>query len=261
MYKNEEYLKKMIMGQSRHLFIYGRNGQERSELLQSLESLYPLTPDSSEPVALYFDSLALPPASPDFKDKVSYTIYRLSREYLSFSVATKILEKAAQFDTLDSKLSRLANLTNKSRNQNHPAITSAVDLLKETKASRDFYYESYMNYIKDLIENVSFEDVTLPFLNLEMFVRQYKRETNMESYFGVVFDKKTPATESSIQAINNYIGSRINSDISIKVAVEPDDWETYHNTSGQPVEAIHDYGIIQLDDSYSSETKKMIKHL
>lgn len=261
MYKNAEYLKKMIMNQSRHLFIYGQKGQERSEFLQSLESLYPLTLDSSEPVALYFDSLTLPPASPDFKDKDSYTIYRLSREYLSFSIAAKILEQATQFDTLDSKLSRLANLTSKSRNQSHPSITSAIDLLKEIKASRDFYYESYMNYIKGLVTNISFDDITLPFLNLEMFVRQYKRETNMESHFGIVFDKKSPATESSIQAINNYIGSRINSDISVKVAVEPGDWETYHNTSGQPVEAIHDYGIIQLDDSYSSESKKMIKHL
>ena len=60
---------------------------------------------------------------------------------------------------------------------------------------------------------------------------------------------------SSTQAINNLIGSRINGDISVKVAIEPDDWETYRDSNGQFVGAIHDYGTVELDDSYKKYMK------
>ena len=63
----------------------------------------------------------------------------------------------------------------------------------------------------------------------------------------------------SVQAINNFIGARINGDISIKVAIEPDDWETYCGTNGQYIEAIHDYGTIDLDDSYTKRLSKSKK--
>ena len=82
---------------------------------------------------------------------------------------------------------------------------------------------------------------------------------NMQSYFGIIFDKKCDMSISSIQAINNLIGARINSDISIKVATEPDGWKTYCDVNGKYIENIHDYGIIQLDNSYTSYTKKLMK--
>ena len=47
MYSNEEYLKKEIMNQSRHLFIFGYNNQARSNFLQSLENDYPFTNELS----------------------------------------------------------------------------------------------------------------------------------------------------------------------------------------------------------------------
>ncbi len=259
MYKNEEYLKRTIMEQSRHLFIYGYATKERSEFLQSLEALYPMTNNHSEPVALYFDSFGLPRVETDIKNKDIYMLHTMSREYLSFLIASEILAKTIKSseNNLDDKLARLIKLTNIGRNQNHDKITYTTDLLEEFKISRDFYYENYINYVNGVIGNVSTDDIALPFLNLEMFVSQYKRCMDMKSYFGIVLDKKSQLSSFSVQVVNNFIGARINSDISIKVATEPDDWETYHCANWGLIEGVHDYGTIELDESYRAYAKKL----
>ncbi len=258
MYKNGEYLKKMIMEQNRHLFIYGYNSKDRSEFLQKFEKNYPFASDLSVPVALYFDNFGLPQIDVNFNEKDNYIFQTMSHEYLSFLVAGKILEKTIELDNtdLDNRLSRLIYLTNINRNKNYIEINSVASLLAEFKISRDFYYESYVN---GLVEDISIDDIAIPFLNLEMFVSQYKRCMNMQSYFGIIFDKKCDMSISSIQAINNLIGARINSDISIKVVTEPDGWKTYCDVNGKYIENIHDYGIIQLDNSYTIYTKKLMK--
>lgn len=253
-YKNEEYLKERIMGQSRHLFIYGFSSDDRSKFLQNLEEDYPVTDDLSSPIALYFNSLGLPQIDNDLEDRDNYIIYRMCREYLSFLVATRILEKSNYFDEtiLNNKLSLLIHLINK-------GIVSVSELLDEMKKSRDFYYDSYIKYTKGLIKEISINEINVPFLNLEMFVSRYKRCMNMQSYFGIIYDKRDRVSVQSIQTINNFIGARINNDISIKIATNSNEWETYYNTNGQYVEAIHDYGIIELDNL--EDTKKLIKHI
>lgn len=261
-YKNEEYLMNQIMEQSRHLFIYGYNCEHRSEFLKSLEQNYPIIADSDKPVALYFDTLGMPKIDVDLKDKDRYLIHAISREYLSFVIATRILERSIEFDrtVLDSRLSRLINLINKNKNVGHAEIESVEHLLKEIKMSRDFYYDSYINYVKGLIERISIDNVTIPFLQLEMFVRLYKEAMSINSYFGIIFDKKSPLAIPSTQAINNLIGGRINGDMSIKVAIESDDWETYRDVNGQLVEAIHDYGTVELDGSLKEHMKTLTRH-
>ena len=141
-YKNEEYLKERIMGQSRHLFIYGCSSDDRSKFLQNLEEDYPVTDDLSSPIALYFNSLGLPQIDNDLEDRDNYIIYRMCREYLSFLVATRILEKSNYFDEaiLNNKLSGLIHLIDKSSNCDN--IVSVSKLLDEIKKSRDFYYDS-----------------------------------------------------------------------------------------------------------------------
>ena len=256
-YKNEEYLKKEIMEQSRHLFIYGYKNEHRSEFLKSLESDYPVIVDSDKPVALYFDSLGVPKMDADLKGKDTFLIHAASREHLSFAIAAKILERSMKFDRtfLDRRFSRLIDFIG------YGKIQTVADLLKEIKTSRDFYYENYTNYVKGLIGKISIDDVVIPFLQLETFVRLYKDAMNMDSYFAIIFDKKSPLMLSSTQEINNLIGARINGDISVKVAIEPDDWETYRDVNGQFVEAIHDYGTVKLDYSFKEHMKILTRHI
>ena len=259
-YKNEKYLKNEIMDQSRHQFIYGYNNEHRSNFFKSLEKDYPLTIDANKPTALYFDCLGMPQLDVDLNEKNKYLIDAASREYLSFAIVTKILEKSMEFDKtiLDTRLSRLINIINESRNAGYTEIEKVTDLLKEIKTSRDFYYENYINYVKGLTEKISIDDISIPFLQLEIFVRLYNEAMNMDSYFGIIFDKKNPLAISSTKAINNLIGARINKDISMKIVTEPDNWETYKDVNGQFIEAIHDYGTIELDNSYE-DMKKLTK--
>ena len=57
----------------------------------------------------------------------------------------------------------------------------------------------------------------------------------------------------------NLMSSRINGDISVKVVTEPDAWATFITSNGVFVEYMHDYGIIELDNSYKNDMKKLIK--
>lgn len=262
-YEHEKELKEEIMEQGRHLFIYGYKNEQRSDFLKGLESGYPIIADSDKPAALYFDSLGIPEMNIDLKGKDTLLIHVSSREYLSFAVAAKILERSMDFDktVLDRRLSELIGLINSDKNMGFAEIQTVEDLLKEIKISRDFYYESYIKYVKGLIASISFGDIAIPFLELDMFVRLYKEAMNMKSYFGIIFDKQTPLMPSSTQAINNLIGSRINGDISVKVAIEPDDWETYRDSNGQFVEATHDYGTVELDNSSKTYMKNRERNM
>lgn len=262
-YKNEEYLKKEIMEQSGHLFIYGYNDEHRSEFLKSLETDYPILLDSNRPVAVYLDSIGMPKIDANLKNKDSYLISASCREYLSFLVAARILERTMKYDdrVLNDRLSELIRQKNDEKNMGYADIKSAQDLLREIKASRDFYYKSYINYVKGLIDSISIDGLALPFLELEMFVRDYKEAMNIDSYFGVIFDKKSPIALSSTYAINNLIGSRINGDISVKVATTPNDWDVYTDANGEFIQETHDYSRVELDDSYNEHMKILTKHL
>lgn len=262
-YENQEWLKQEIMEQGRHLFIYGYKNEQRSEFLKSLERGYPIIADSDKPAALYFDSLGIPKMDINLEGKDTLLIRASSREYLSFAVAAKILERSMDFDktVLDRRLSRLISLINSGKNMDYAEIQTVEDLLREIKTSRDFYYESYINYVKGLIASISIDDIAIPFLELDMFVRLYKEAMNMKSYFGIIFDKQNPLMSSSTQVINNLLGSRINGDISVKVAIEPDDWETYRDSNGQFVEETHDYGTVELDNSFKTYMKNRKRNM
>ena len=88
----------------------------------------------------------------------------------------------------------------------------------------------------------------MPFLHLESFVSQYKRGLNNNSYFGIVIDKGADVSLESIRNVNLLVGLRINSYISMKIVVAPDKWDSYFDSDGQYIEAVHDYGVVELDD-------------
>ena len=202
-YEYEERLKKEIMEQGRHLFIYGYKNEQRSDFLKGLESGYPIIADSDKPAALYFDSLGIPEMNIDLKGKDTLLIHVSSREYLSFAVAAKILERSMDFDktVLDRRLSELIGLINSDKNMGFAEIQTVEDLLKEIKISRDFYYESYIKYVKGLIASISIDDIAIPFLELDMFVRLYKEAMNMKSYFGIIFDTFFISISLSISSV------------------------------------------------------------
>lgn len=255
-YQNENHLKHEIMEQSRHQFIYGYNQEHRNEFLRSLENDYPITENSNKPVALYFDTLGIPKTI-DETNKNNYLASISSREYIYFSIATKILEYSMKINSIDEKLSKLIEMINIGASKKSKDIK---ELINDLKISRDFYYKQYINSITGIRNDFSINDITIPFLKLEMFINLYKEAMNIDSYFGIIIDKKEPFSKQSTQAINKLINGRINKDISIKVALEPGDWETYIDGNGHYIESLHDYGIVEVDDSYQKYIKKLKKY-
>ena len=47
----------------------------------------------------------------------------------------------------------------------------------------------------------------------------------------------------------------------MKIAIEPNDWEIYRDVNNQFVEVTHDYGTVELDNSYKEYMKTLTKHL
>lgn len=252
-YKNEKYVKSQIIGQSRHQFIYGYNNNYRSQFLQSFETEYPVIMDSEKPVALYFDSLGLPAVNTDLKDKDPYIIKAMNREYVSFAIASRMIERTMEKESsnLDTRLSRLISLSNIGRSKGFSEIKTSDELLAAFKASRDFYLDNYEKYLKAQTDSVDIGTIAIPFIQLEMFTEQLKRGLGINSYFAVLIDNRKPVSIFSTRAINNFLGSRINKDLSFKVATEPDKWPTYKDENGQLVQAIHDYGEVELDECNS----------
>ena len=150
---------------------------------------------------------------------------------------------------------------NRMQNKSCEEIKTIEDLLKEIKTSRDFYYEYYFKYISGEVKSIPIDKISIPFMEIDMFVSNFKNGMNLDSYIGIIFDKKIPQEISWVKAINNLISRRINKDISIKVALEPDAWETYTSTNGQLIEATHDYGTIELDDSLKDNIKRKKKSI
>ena len=250
-YGNEEYLKRRIMNDSWHLFLYGYANKHRSEVLESLEKDYPLIPDSDKPVALYFNSLGIPKIDDDFSEKDRFLMEFSNREFIYFTIATKILEKSMVFDInmLNERLARLISLVNNGK--------SVEQLLGEVKRTRDFYYENYLKYVKGLIGEIPIAELKLPYIDLTMFAMRYKECMNMSSHFTVIFDKQSPLSIHSVREINTLIGSRITGDISIRVAIEPDKWESYYDSYNGRIECPHDYSTLELDDSYQKYMKSL----
>ena len=262
-YTNEEYLRKTIMEQSRHQFIYSYNDDRRKLFLQKLDSEYPVVMDCNNPMCIYLNEFGLPKVPMEFEALDNNRIDILSREYLSFTIAHAILEKSKNNidnNLLNSRIRRLLDLINKyDLNGDYKEITSLDELISVLKQSKSFYMSYYLEYIKTGKETMSISELPIPFLQLESFVSQYKRALNNKSHFGIVLDKYDDILLESTKAVNLFVSSRINSNISMKIVLEPDNWDTYITPNGQYAEAIHDYGIIELDDSRTEYVKQLKK--
>lgn len=259
--KSEEYLINDIIGQSRHQFIYSYNDDKRKTFLQQLVDSYPIKIDCNSPMCIYLNEFGLPKVS-IIDDKLDNNkIDILSREYLSFSIVYAILQKSkdsVDLEFLNTRIIRLLNMLNKYNvNPGYKEIKSLDELILTLDETKEFYKLYYLDYVMEGKEDKSINDIAMPFLHLESFVSQYKRVLNNKSYFAIIMDKSNDISLASTRNVNFLVGSRINSDISMKIVVEPGKWDSYIDSNGQYVEAVHDYGVVELDDSQAEYVKKL----
>lgn len=257
-YRNESYLRKEIVEESRHHFIYACDSDKRTEFISSLEKEYPVQIDRYSPSAIYLPTIGLPKV--EYQKGIDLSrLSTISNEYLTFLITHRIIANSTKIlnkDELNKRIQRILEVLNKySLNKQHNNIQNIDDLQSTLEQSIEFYYNYFMKYTKGE-EPPSLDSVALPFLQLELFISDYKRAINHSSYFSILIDNKQSVDIYSVQAINSLVGARINSDISMNIFTEPDTWPTYRDINGQFVEAIHDYGTLELDSSLKDSLKK-----
>lgn len=252
----EEYLKRQIMDTSRHQIIYGYNTKERHQFLQELEESYPVKTSSNIPIAIYMEDYIL---SKPNKKQSDYETISAAGEFLEFTIIENIINKILSSGLkLDEKSQAdfVTRITRLFGNRKHEQLTN-IKRLKELRRalleSKNFYRERYLQEDK---ENLSIDNLIIPFITAESVVPKVKTLLELDSYFGLIFDITNSISPLSAITINNYIGKRCNADLSIKLACDATSWPTYCSLNGQ-IDAIHDYGTVELDDCVKEYTKKM----
>ena len=257
-YEKESFLKKEIIEQSRHIFVYGYLNEKRTQFAKELEEENPIQMDSENPFAIYLEDFALKKEDYDKKSLDQNKIQLISNEYLHFSIGHKLVQKTIEdvgIEEISKRLTKLLDRMNRySKSKSHPNMETVRDLEKVLEESKTFYRTYFKKYIHQE-QTPDINEVAIPFILLESFVEEWKKALNNSSHLCILIDKKEPIEIGSTRAVNFLVGGRINKDISMKVITSPEDWDSYRDQNGQVIEYIHDYGIVELDDS----NKKYIK--
>ena len=255
-----EILKQQIMNDNRHSFIYGYDKEERKNFLKELEQEYPLQKDCNKPIAVYLEEIGFP------KEEITNGLYPqqqmvgISSEYLALSIADTILNKtmeAMSQDELEEKCKPLLERLNRRQlNLGVAPIQTTEELELLIKKSKEKYLDYYQESIQNKDAKFRIQDVPIPFLSLDFFISSMKKAINYSSSFKIIIDRQKSLALSSYQAVNFLIGRRNNTNISLKVATSPTTWETYSDANGQAIEYLHDYEVVEFDDSYRQYIKR-----
>ena len=252
-YINEEHKRKEIIEQSRHQFIYGLDGDSRTNFLKEIEKDYPVVMDSESPMAVYIEDYGLPTI--ECNNEVDNNHLKIvCTEFFSFSVLSSIMKKYKENNN-DSKNDDIIDYFD------DLDINDLEELIKIFDESKEFYKKYYEEYLRNGASTHNINEIRLPFIELTDCLERLKEAINSTSYFALLIDNKKEISIPSTQVINLYVGSRINNVISMKIATEPNKWNTYLDSNGQYVQSLHDYGDVQLDDSLKKELKREKKNL
>lgn len=261
MNKNAEYLKHSIMNQARHQFIYGYDGKESKIFLKEMAENYPIKLNSNKPIGIYLENIGFPNL-PTIDGLDKYILALLAKSYCDLLIMREIIDTTIkQVDENDLKENIKTFLVrcifSQSIDFKNITLTNLKELRTILNETIDVYYNGYVNYIKE--EKLIFKPYDLPIKTTDLlrFIREYKIMINNNSNISLIIDYKNPVALISLKAINELINKRSNADISMKVACNPAKWLTYHDTNGSLIEAIHDYGTAEFDDSYKEYTKEL----
>lgn len=260
--RKKTHLFNIIMGTSRHQFIYGYKGKKREQFLKEMAERYPVQLDTTNPIGIYLDSIGLPKVDTLYSDFNSEQLSIICREYLNFSIIKNLFdvtfEQLSEKD-LNEKTHELLSVVDHFIISNKKlSISSLKELSDFLNDVRNAYAIIHNDYIKSNSLNGLLKD--LPIIrSIDRFIRGYKEVINSNSHIGVIIDSKEPISLRSQRAINHLVASRINADISMKVACEPDSWETKYDLDGNLINATHDYGTVKIDDSHDEYIKRLFK--
>lgn len=240
----------------RHHFIYGQDDEQRVCFLKNVASNNPIVMDEDKPMGIYLEPIGLPKVQTDMTNLEKQKLDLIAREYFSFILWDKLLEEFKKSVDVEKEKERIDKFLVDIRRLDKNKSQTIEEYAKAIKKSRDAFLEIYIEYIKTGEMKPVINDLEIPFIMVENEIRAFKRMLNNQSFFAVMVDNHTEMLIFSYRAINNIVCSRINGDISMNVATAPDKWKTFYSQFDQVAENIHDYGTIELDNSFQDQIKK-----
>ncbi len=138
-------------------------------------------------------------------------------------------------------------------------VSSVQNYLKELRETLSICQENYNSVLLKGIAHPQMYDFPSDFFDIEWFGKEIKEILNNNGQFNIIVNHQNPITLESAQAIMSIVNSRCAGTICMKVATEPEKWTTYHDLTGCYVENIHDYSIVELDDSYQKTLDRSIR--
>lgn len=256
-----DYLKQEIIGQSRHQFIYGYNGKEREAFLKELANDFPVVADKNAPMAIYLTDFSLP-----IMDRVNQNIEinrldMVAHLYFDFALLENILKKIIEMDGINKIEGRLEDYLKRINycfvNKESEPINNLSDLLKAFSESREYYYNYYISYLNGTQILPDNDKLKISYVSTQGIIGFTKTLLNNTSYFAIIVDQQRKLPFISQKVINGYVTQRSNSDISMKVACDINEWGTYCNLNGVLAENVHDYGDVSFDTNEEDYIKKL----
>ena len=258
-----EYMKRNIIENSWHQFLYGYNTVERTDFLREIAREHPITLNKDCPQAIYIENFSLPTL--EYDHKVDKDILEsASGEYFNFCVYTQLLEELLKIDyvgKLNGREEKFLEYVNKYLlNPDFSQIENLNCLKDMFVKARDFYQQTYVSTITGVPMETSYQDLAISDIPLQdSYMRKFKTLINNPSYFALIIDQKEKMPMVSQKAINGYVTRRITSYFSMKVACDPNEWITYYDLGGEIAEDSHDYTSVELDNSLRDQIEQRKK--
>lgn len=232
--------KEIITERSWHKFIYADDKTKWKIFLKSLENDYPIVMDEDKPMAIYLDEIGCNKTKRE-ENKLAF----YSSQYFNTLIFCNIFRRTFELydsNTLNNRLEMLITFLNKIFKP-QTSFNSVNDIYEEFQRIRKYYEENILNGYSQI------NDLRINYLTWQMIVSKFKEGINNSSYFGIIVDKQHDLIIPSTKAINEFVGGRITNDLSMKVAISPNDWDTYTDFNGNFIENPHDYDTIDITDS------------
>jgi len=253
------YMKSAIVTHAWHEFLYGYNNEDRKIFLNEMVEDYPIKIDNDNPAAIYIDDFMLPNISTSVNPE-RFRLEAVAREYFSFTLVNAIVEqsmKQIKLEELNNRMNKFIDRVNQLFVSNDDISISNISILRDALVtSKEFYKEQYMKLMKNGCFDGDVTSLPISFMDISMFANYFKRAIGMNRHFAVILDYQGTGAVVSQQAVNGLVTRRITGDYSVKVACQPEEWKNFYDFGGQFAESVHDYSVVELDDSFKSYIKK-----
>lgn len=255
-------MEEQIMSHKFHEFLYGYNTEERTNFLRAMEEHYPITYEKNAPMAIYLEPYGISVCERDkelLDREKSLMLGITSREYLKNLIAYNIISHIENNSIVMGQIeNEMLDFLNSYQFDRKEKVSSVQNYLKELREILSICQENYSSILLNGTAHPQMYDFPSDFFNIEQFGKAIKKILNNNGQFNIIVDHHKQITLKSANAIMSIVNSRCAGTICMKVATDLENWPTYHDLNGCFVENIHDYSIVELDESYQKTLDKRI---